>query len=69
VGLTNQDELGQAVSLARSFEPMTAAEKETLLARVASDAGDGRHELFKSTQMFDGSIHREQHGFAPRQRG
>jgi len=26
-------------------------------------AGDGRIELFKSTQLFDGPHHRKQHGF------
>jgi hypothetical protein len=28
------------------------------------EAGDGRHELFKSTQQYDGPHHRRQHDFA-----
>jgi aryl-alcohol dehydrogenase-like predicted oxidoreductase len=65
MGLTSLDELKGAVSLARSFEPMTEAEKAALLARVEPEAGDGRHELFKSTQAYDGPVHRAQHGFSP----
>jgi uncharacterized protein len=64
VGLTTLDQLKQAVALARSFTPLSAAEKSTLLARVQDAAGDGRYELFKSTITFDGVHHRKQHGFA-----
>jgi len=31
---------------------------------VRDVATDGRFELFKSSQMFDGPVHRRQHGFA-----
>jgi aryl-alcohol dehydrogenase-like predicted oxidoreductase len=68
VGLTSLDQLKQAVAVARSFEPMTEAERAALVARVAPEAGDGRHELFKSTQAFDGPVHRSQHGFPERRR-
>ncbi len=64
VGLTTLDQLKEAVALARSFTPMSTAEKSALLARVADVAGDGRYELFKSTVAFDGPHHRKQHGFA-----
>jgi hypothetical protein len=30
-------------------------------------AGDGRHERFKSTQIFDGPYHRQQHGLSEKQ--
>jgi hypothetical protein len=43
---------------------MSAAEKKALEDRVRDEATDGRHELFKSTQEFDGPHHRRQHGFA-----
>lgn len=66
VGLTSLKQLEEAVALARSFEPMDEATRADLVARVANVAGDGRYELFKSTQMFDGPVHREQHGFARR---
>jgi aryl-alcohol dehydrogenase-like predicted oxidoreductase len=68
VGLTSLDQLKQAVAVARSFEPMSETEQAALVARVAPEAGDGRHELFKSTQGFDGPVHRSQHGFAQRRR-
>ena len=44
--------------------PMTPAEQTALTARVRDVAADGRFELFKSSQMFDGPVHRRQHGFA-----
>jgi hypothetical protein len=40
---------------------MTAEEQKELLERVRPLAGDGRHELFKSTQLHDGPYHRAQH--------
>jgi aryl-alcohol dehydrogenase-like predicted oxidoreductase len=64
VGLITLDQVKQAVALARSFTPMTAAEQSALRDRVRDVAGDGRYELFKSTVTFDGPYHRKQHGFA-----
>ena len=64
VGLTSLDQLREAVGLARSFAPMSAAEQTALRDRVRDMAGDGRYELFKSTVTFDGPHHRKQHGFA-----
>jgi hypothetical protein len=55
--------LKQNVALARDFKPMSDAEKTALLDRVRDVAGDGRFELFKSSQTFDGPHHRRQHGF------
>jgi hypothetical protein len=43
---------------------MTSDEQAALAARVRDVASDGRFELFKSSQMFDGPVHRRQHGFA-----
>ena len=64
VGITNMDQLKSDIKLARNFKPMSAAEQARLKARVKEEAGDGRHELFKSTKRFDGPHHRRQHGFA-----
>jgi aryl-alcohol dehydrogenase-like predicted oxidoreductase len=64
VGLTSLDELKQAAAVARSFTPLSDAEKTAMLDRVKDSAGDGRYELFKSTITFDGVHHRKQHGFA-----
>ncbi len=41
---------------------ITVAEMGTLRTRVARYAMDGRFELFKSTDHYDGRIGREQHG-------
>jgi hypothetical protein len=57
------DILRQNLAIARNFRPMTAEELQRLLAKVKPQAGDGRHERFKSTIDFDGPYHRKQHGF------
>ncbi len=64
VGIQTMEDLKQDVEIGRGFQNMPDAEKARLVARVKDEAGDGRHELFKSTQTFDGQHHRRQHGFA-----
>jgi len=64
VGLASMDHLKAIVALARGFTPMSEAEQKALTDRVKDVGSDGRFELFKSTQMFDGPVHRKQHGFA-----
>ena len=64
VGIMTMEELKAEIAIARNFKPLSDREKEQLLSMSAVDAGDGRHELFKSTQTYDGPYHREQHGFA-----
>jgi len=64
VGINSMEDLRQDIEIARHFKPMLEAEKMALLTRVRDEAGDGRHELFKSTQQFDGPHHRRQHNFA-----
>lgn len=63
-GIDSMETLEQNIGIARSFEPLTGEELQTLLARVEPVAGDGRHERFKSTQAFDSGYHRKQHGFS-----
>ena len=63
VGITSMEQLRENVALARDFTPLSEAEQTALTNRVRDVAGDGRFELFKSTQMFDGPVHRRQHGF------
>lgn len=63
VGITSLEDLKQDVGLARNFQPMPREEMSRLLAKTRPEATDGRHELFKSTQSFDGPYHRVQHGF------
>ncbi len=64
LGITTMDQLKADIAMARNFKPMTPAEMNALRDRVREHGTDGRHELFKSTQFFDGPHHRKQHGFA-----
>ena len=57
-------DLAQDLKIARNFEAMSDTDKAQLLTMSKGDGTDGRHELFKSTQHFDGPHHRVQHGFA-----
>lgn len=62
-GINTMQQLKQDVALARTFQPMEPDEKAKLLQSVREAAGDGRHELFKSTKQFDSPHHRKQHAF------
>jgi uncharacterized protein len=62
-GIQSIENLEQDVAIARDFSPMSEAEQQELLSSVQEEAGDGRFEWFKSTQVFDSKYHREQHGF------
>lgn len=64
VGLANMEDLNRALTIVRSFKPMTAPELKTLSSRLKGVAGDGRYEHFKTTQRYDAGYHRKQHGFA-----
>ena len=63
VGIASLEDLKQDLGLARGFTPMPQPEMQKLLAKTRPEAADGRHELFKSTQVFDGPYHKVQHGF------
>ena len=63
VGMTTMEQLQANIALARDFKPMPDAEQTALAAKVKPFATDGRFEQFKSTQNFDGPVHRRQHGF------
>jgi aryl-alcohol dehydrogenase-like predicted oxidoreductase len=63
IGMTSLEQLEQNVALARDFKPLSDAERTALVERVKAVATDGRFELFKSSQTFDGPHHRRQHGF------
>ncbi len=62
-GIDSEQVLDQNLKIAREFQPMTADEMASVEAKYKAIAGDGRYELFKSTQVFDGVAHRKQHGF------
>jgi aryl-alcohol dehydrogenase-like predicted oxidoreductase len=61
VGIDSMEVLKQDLANARAFKPLREEERDKLLAKVKPVAGDGRHERFKSTQLFDGIYHRKQH--------
>ncbi len=61
-GIDSQAVLKQNLAIVRRFTPMTAMEMQTLRTRVALYAKDGRYELFKSTNRYDGPIGRMTHG-------
>ena len=65
-GIDSMEILAQDVAIARDFTPMSADEMAALTDSVYTEATDGRHEWFKSTQHYDSQYHRDQHGFPAR---
>ena len=63
-GIDSRKVLNQNLDIVRRFTPMTAGNMDQLRTRVAPYARDGRFELFKSTNRYDGRIGREQHGLS-----
>ena len=61
-GYMTMEHLEADLKIARDFKPLTESEKGEILALAQPEAGDGRHELFKSTRVFDGPIYRKMHG-------
>ena len=62
-GIDSEKVLDQNLKIVREFQPMTRDEMTAVESKYKAVAGDGRFELFKSTQVFDGVAHRKQHGF------
>jgi predicted aldo/keto reductase-like oxidoreductase len=52
--------LQQAIDAAHAFQPMSAAEVATLLAKTAPAAGQGEFERYKTSNDFDGTVHNPQ---------
>jgi predicted aldo/keto reductase-like oxidoreductase len=48
--------LDQAFEAARTFKPMTQSEVSALLAKTKAAAADGKFELFKTSNQFDGTV-------------
>lgn len=59
-GIDKPEILDQALEAARSFKPLTAEQTATLLARTRDAAAEGRFELFKTSNRFDGTAHNPQ---------
>ena len=53
-GIDSEKVLDQNLKIAREFQPMTSDEMAAVEARYKTIAGDGRYELFKTAQNFDG---------------
>jgi len=66
-GIDSMDVLKQDLGIARNFKPLGEEELNQLRDKVKEVAGDGRHERFKSTQLFDGPYHRVQHGLTQKE--
>jgi uncharacterized protein len=62
-GIRSRKDLDQALGVGRGFKPMSPDEMDKLRVRVKDVALDGRHEMFKTSKVFDGPHHRKQHGF------
>jgi aryl-alcohol dehydrogenase-like predicted oxidoreductase len=52
-GIESLERLEQALEVARTFQPLSEAERRTLLAKTAKTASRGEFELFKTTSIFD----------------
>ena len=52
-GMESMENLEQALEAARTFEPMTQAQVDALLAKTAGAATRGEFEPFKTTSIFD----------------
>jgi len=54
-GCDSMATIKQALDVARSFSPMTEAERTALLERTATVASAGKFELYKTSHFFDGT--------------
>jgi len=54
-GCDSMEILDQAIETARSFRPLSEAERKVLLERTARAASKGEYEPFKTTSIFDGT--------------
>jgi len=68
-GIDSEKVLDQNLKIVRGFKPLDEAERKSIEQNTLALAGDGRFELFKSSKMFDGPVHRKQHGFATEPNG
>ena len=61
-GIRSRENLRQDLAIARNFQPMSDEEQDELRAKTREVGQDGLHERFKTTTLFNGRYHREQHG-------
>jgi len=63
LGIESLKQLADNLAVARNFVPMSATEHKALFDRIAAVAADGRYEIYKTTQNFDGAAGKVAHGF------
>ena len=54
-GIDEMNILDQALEAARTFKPLTQAQTAEILGRTKVAASEGKFELFKTTNHFDGT--------------
>ena len=54
-GCESLENLEQALTAARTFQPMSEQQVENLLAKTAQAASRGEYELFKTSSIYDGT--------------
>jgi aryl-alcohol dehydrogenase-like predicted oxidoreductase len=59
-GCESMERLDQALELARTFKPLTAAQVATILGKTRQAALNGQFELFKTSPRFDGTARNPQ---------
>jgi uncharacterized protein len=59
-GCQSMENLQQALSVARNFQPMSREQKIALLEKTAPPAADGKFEAYKSSHSFDGTYQNPQ---------
>jgi aryl-alcohol dehydrogenase-like predicted oxidoreductase len=57
LGIDSTRVLDATLDLTRNFKPMSESEVATLLERTRVPASDGKYEVFKTTDRFDGTAH------------
>jgi aryl-alcohol dehydrogenase-like predicted oxidoreductase len=62
-GIDSMQVLDQNLRVAVNFQPLAAAEMQSLRDQCKLAAADGHLELFKMTTKYDGKVGREQHHF------
>jgi aryl-alcohol dehydrogenase-like predicted oxidoreductase len=62
-GIDSIDVLHQNLEVARGFQPLSAAEMQSVREACRLYAADGHLELFKTTKKYDGDLGREMHEF------
>jgi len=62
-GIDSTKILEQNLKIVRNFQPLSDDQRKAIEGRSLELAGDGRFELFKTSKVYDGPVHRKQHGF------